>query len=327
MPASSVPPSGRTTSAAPARPALVVLGSVNLDLVVRNRQLPRPGETVTGGQFFQAAGGKGANQAVAAARCATSPVSFIAAVGDDPHGREALASLQATGLDCTYLQTIKGESTGIALILVDHSGENLISVASGANACLTEQHVAQAETAFENASLLLCQLETPLSTVAAALARAHGQGVRTMLNPAPVPAGGLPAELYQHIDLLLPNRGELAALTGLPCETPGELRTAAETLRQRGCSAVLVTCGSAGAWLLEADHWQHIPPFAVQAVDTTAAGDAFCGALAVQLAAGTSLEHALRFASAAAALSVQQAGAQPSLPTREQVEHFLRETI
>lgn len=310
-------------------PVVVVLGSVNVDFVVRSSHLPAPGETVTGGQFFQAPGGKGANQAVAAARCAGVPdssvarVQFLGAVGEDVQGSAAVRALETDGIDCRDLKISATAATGIALILVDEAGENLISVASGANADFLPADVQQAATVLKQATVLLCQLETPLETVETALRMARDSHVLTILNPAPVPAAPLPASLWPLVDILTPNRGELARLTAESCHTEAELRTAAETLQRAGCGTVVVTCGKEGAWLLHGSRWEHIPPVPVHAVDTTAAGDAFSGALATRLAEGAELSHALEFAAAAAALAVQQPGAQPSLPRRVEVEQLL----
>lgn len=306
-------------------PSLIVLGSINLDLVIRNARLPVPGETILGGEFYRALGGKGANQAVAAARAARFPVRLIAAVGDDVLGQEAMSGLREENLDLGQVRVIGGVSSGVALILVDGTGQNLISVASGANAALTIDRVG--EFPHRAPGVFLASLESPLETVAWGLRSAKRAGLKTILNPAPAHREILSGDLLSQVDVLTPNETEVAVLAGEEPGAGGALDTSrierwALELKARGCGAIVVTLGSEGC-LVVADATTRVTPHRVEAVDATAAGDAFSGTLAVGLAEGLSLAHAVRFASAAAALSVTRRGAQPSLPTRMEIEDFL----
>ncbi|HEY3966618.1 MAG TPA: ribokinase [Planctomycetaceae bacterium] len=309
----------------PPASSIIVVGSINTDLVVRGVRLPAPGETVIGGEFYQSAGGKGANQAVVAARAANESVTFIGAVGDDNHGREALAGFQAENLICDFLKVVPGAASGVALILVDEAGQNLISVASGANAHLTPDDIdAIPDEVFRGAKVFLTCLETPLSTVAHGLKRAKQAGLVAVLNPAPASRDIIEAGLLSFVDILTPNAGEAALLAGLSMgeEDAGHESNAllaARALQQMGCKHVIVTLGAGGCLVVE-ERSQRIAGRAVQAVDATAAGDAFNGALAVALAEGRSLVEAARWANAAAAISVTRLGAQPSLPHRAEID-------
>lgn len=306
---------------------ILVVGSVNVDLVLRLPQLPRPGETVLGGTFLQAAGGKGGNQAVAAAR-AGGQVKFLAAVGADDYGWQALDGYEREGIDCQHFFPIESAATGIATILVDAQGENMIGVASGANALLAPQHVDRlSEETFAATAVLLASLEIPLETVAQALKRARCMHVRTILNPAPaLEAAGEPG-LLELVDILTPNEGEAARLTGRsePPHHPSDrlefAEGAARELRRRGAREVVVTLGELGC-LVVAEQTTHLPAVAVTPVDATAAGDAFNGALAVALAEGKSLVDAARWANRAAGLATTVAGAQPSLPSRAEIDRL-----
>jgi ribokinase len=302
------------------------VGSINTDLVMRGPRLPRPGETVIGGEFYQAAGGKGANQAVAAARAALDRVAFVGAVGDDGLGQAALQRFRSENLVCDYLKTVAGEPSGVALILVDEQGQNLISVAAGANAHLTEQDLeALPEEVFSAASVFLTCLETPLPTVAVGLRRAKRAGLLTILNPAPACREILDAGLLQLVDVLTPNEGEAALLAGISAGRADDEAAAVRAtrlLQAQGCKQVIVTRGAAGC-LVVAEEVTHIPAFSVRAIDATAAGDAFNGALAAALAEGRSLCEAAEWANAAAAISVTRRGAQPSLPNRAEILEFL----
>ena len=309
-------------------PKIVVLGSVNIDLVIRAPKLPSPGETVLGGRFFEAPGGKGANQAVAAARAARSPVAFVAAVGDDRYGQQSLDNFRREGLLCEHLRIVPGEATGVALILVDAEAENMIAVASGANAHLSIADVDRLPDAwFAPGGVFLACLESPLRTVRHALARARVSGMTTILNPAPANEP-LPADVLELVDVLTPNEHEAAALAGQSVTDHRSAVAAARHLQQLGCRQVIVTRGSAGCTALgdSIEGEEHgdgnavdVPALAVQPVDTTAAGDAFNGALAVRLSEGASLFEAARWASVAAAISVTRPGAQPSLPQRDEI--------
>lgn len=309
----------------PTKSPIIVLGSINADLVVRGPKLPAPGETVIGGEFYQAAGGKGANQAVAVARAALAPVTFIGAVGDDSHGREALDRFHSENLVCDYIKVLPGEASGVALILVDDSGQNLISVASGANARLTPQDIdAIPEEVFRGANVFLACLETPLATVAVGLRRAKQAGLVTILNPAPATCEIIDAGLLGLVDVLTPNAGEAALLAGLAIDEGAIVHEstalrAARALQELGCRQVIVTLGSHGCLVVD-EQSQHVAGRAVRAIDATAAGDAFNGALAVALAEGRPLRKAAEWANSAAAISVTRRGAQPSLPSRSEID-------
>ncbi len=300
--------------------SILVLGSINTDLVIRGPRLPAPGETVLDGTFFQAPGGKGANQAVAAARLASAPVTFVAAVGDDPFGRAALAALAQENLRTEFVQVVPGVASGIALILVDRQGQNLISVASGANLRLRREVVRDLpDEVFTAARVFLASLEIPLDTVLAALHRAKRAGLTTIVNPAPADLAFRDTGGMEAVDVLVPNESEAAALAERPVETVEDAIAAGQALRARGVRACIVTLGARGAVVVD-ETTTVIPPVPVQAVDATAAGDCFCGALAVALSEGKSLVEAAHWANQAAAISVGRAGAQPSLPRRREVE-------
>lgn len=299
---------------------VLVVGSSNTDLVIRVPRIPRPGETVLGGAFSSAAGGKGANQAVAAAR-AGGRVTLVARLGDDLFGREALAGLGRDGIDTRFVLTTPGAPSGIALITVDERGENSISVASGANALLSVADVGTAAGAFAAADIVLLQLESPLGTVEAAAGEAGKRGVPVILNPAP--ARELGDALLAGVSVLTPNEHEAELLTGIAVRDGRSAREAARRLLDRGPRTVVVTLGERGVYALSEGFDGAVPAFPVRAVDTTAAGDVFNGALAVALAEKLALPEALRFAQAAAAVSVTRPGAQPSAPTRAEIEALL----
>lgn len=307
---------------------IIVVGSINTDLVIKGPRLPAPGETILGGEFYQAAGGKGANQAVAAARLALAPVTFVGAVGDDALGREALRGFQSENLICNYLRTVPQSPTGVALILVDAGGQNLISVASGANARLTPADLdAACHAVFPTARVFLTSLEIPLETVARGLKRARQAGLLTVLNPAPASREVLGSDILQWVDVLTPNAGEAALLAEADSAPADESESAtairaARRLQERGCRQVIVTLGADGCVVVDSAVTE-IAPWRVTAVDATAAGDAFNGALAVALAEGQPLAEAARWANTAAAISVTRRGAQPSLPTRRELDEFL----
>jgi ribokinase len=301
---------------------IVVVGSSNTDMIVKLSHLPKPGETVSGGAFSTAAGGKGANQAVAAAR-AGAEVRLVARVGDDSFGEQAIAGFVGDGIDVSHVVRNPAAPSGVALIFVDDGGENCIAVAPGANATLTPEDVDAAKELITGADVMVMQLETPIESVerAAALAREHG--VRVILNPAP--ARPLNDELLANVSILTPNESEAELLTGIQVEDDESAAAAARALVARGVDTVILTLGSRGAYVYEAGSGELVPGFEVEAVDTTAAGDVFNGSLAVGLAEGKPLTEAVRFANAAAALSVTKLGAQPSAPTRSEIESFLGE--
>jgi ribokinase len=291
--------------------AIAVVGSLNLDLVVRVARLPGPGETVSGGDVFRNPGGKGANQAVAAARLGRG-VAMVGRVGDDQAGRELLASLRADGVDTSHVRVVDGVPSGAAFITVSEDGENQIVVSPGANARLTPEDVAAAGAVLRAAAVTLVQLEVPLEAVAAAMRAAGG---RVVLNPAPVRA--LPSELLGEVDVLVPNRVELAQLAAAP--VPGTAAEAAGLAARLPARAVVVTLGADGALAVEQGRASHVPAVPVRPVDTTAAGDAFCGGLADALAAGAALQDATRWAVRVAAAACTRPGAQASLPTPGEV--------
>jgi ribokinase len=297
---------------------VVVLGGLNLDLVVQVDTLPRPGETVTGDRLALHPGGKGANQAVAAARRGAR-TAMVGRLGTDDAARLLRASLDEAGVDCRAVGVDPNAASGVALISVDRQGQNQIVVAPGANARVQAADLAAAAGLFAEARVCLLVLETPLPSVVEAAERARTAGARVVLNAAP--AAPLPAELLRLVDLLVVNETEAAELLGL-AELADPARSA-RSLRGLGSAAVTLTLGDAGLWLAESGQERHLPAFAVEAVDTTAAGDAFCGGLAVALSQGADLWAACRYGSAAGALSVTRAGAQPSLPTTAEVAALL----
>ena len=304
---------------------IIVVGSFNMDLVVRLPAIPRPGETLLGGVFATYPGGKGSNQAVAAARLG-GEVTMIGRVGADAFGDQLLSMARSEGIDTRFVGVDPNEATGVALIEVDAQGQNSIAVASGANFTLTVADVASAFAQLERVDLLVMPLETPIDTIVTAAEFAHKIGARVVLNPAP--AHNLSPELLKNVDVLIPNEYEAAFMTGIDIQSPQDARRAAVHLLQSGPGTVIVTMGSQGALIAQVAQseivYTQTSAFSVKAVDTTAAGDGFVGALAVALGEGLSLPAAARFASAAAAISVTRAGAQPSLPSRAEVEEFLR---
>ena len=301
--------------------SVIVLGSINTDLVIRSARLPLPGETVLGGTFFQAPGGKGANQAVAAARAGRERVVFLAAVGDDAFGRASLQNLAGENLDCTYIKSLAGHASGVALIMVDERGENAISVAGGANLALRPEDVdAVPDDVFRRAKVFLACFESPLDAVRRVLERARSAGLITVLNPAPALPIDEVRDLLPQVDVLTPNEREAQALTGVEVDSNESAIRSARKLLEMGCKSVIVTLGKDGAVAVDAQRQTTIAAREVTAIDTTAAGDCFSGALAVALAEGQELFSAAEWASIAAGISVTRLGAQPSLPTREQIE-------
>ena len=302
------------------RPKIVVVGSSNTDVVVRTPHLPAPGETVLASSMSTVQGGKGANQAVAAARLGADVV-FVARVGDDGYGDAALAAFKADGIDTAYVTLDSNQPTGTAIIGVDETtGENSIFVVSGANGCVSVEDVESASSAIASADILVCQLEVPLAAIETALRIAHKAGVPSILNPSPVQP--LSPEILKIVTVLVPNEGEAQLLAG---ETAlKELGEIGEALRSQGVGTVLITLGKEGALLVDESGARRFPGVVVtEVVDTTGAGDCFTGALAVALAEGQGIERAVKFASAAAAISVTRAGAQPSLPYRNEVDRKL----
>ena len=295
---------------------IVVLGSTNVDMVVRGKRIPAPGETVSGGTFLMNPGGKGANQAVAVARLSArrGTCTFVGKVGDDLFGRETAVRMRKDGIDARLLVDRKVAS-GTALILVDAKGQNVISVALGANGTLTPRDIAPFRRDVENAAALLLQLETPLETVAAAAQWAHAKGVPVILNPAP--ARKLPRELYRCLDWITPNETEAGLLTGVRVTDAASARKAVAVLMKRGVRHVVITMGAKGVFC--GDCGKLFPAKKVRAVDCVAAGDTFNGAFAVALSEGRCCAEAIAFAQKAAAISVTRPGAQASVPFRREV--------
>ena len=297
---------------------VIVIGSSNTDMVVRSERLPRPGETVLGGGFVMAGGGKGANQAVAVARMGHK-VIFAAALGRDIFGDDAVRQYGRYGIDTSYIVR-KDTPSGVALIMVDSAAQNSISVALGANSELSVGDVMPALEQIEAGDIVLLQLEIPMDTVAATVAVAAAKGARVVLNPAP--AAMVSEEVLSKLYLITPNQTEAEILTGIAVNDEASARLAAEALRRSGVSKVVITMGSQGALLDDGGHFEMIEARKVAAVDTTAAGDVYNGALGAALAEGLSLVEALRFATKASAISVTRMGAQPSIPSREEVDNF-----
>ena len=300
---------------------VVVVGSTNTDMTVRVPRIPAPGETAGGRDFRVSGGGKGANQAVAAAR-AGATVEFLTAVGDDELGAQALASLGAEGIDLGLAQRVPGPS-GVALIVVDDAGENAIAVAAGANEELRPAHVQPIADRLAPGDVLLLQLEIPMAAVLAAATLAHARGARVVLNPAPAPDEGLPDALLQAVTVLAPNEHEAGQITGVRVDDAMGPAQAAALFHGRGVRHVLITLGARGVYVSSDGRSRLLPAVPVTPIDTTAAGDVFCGALAVALTEGQSIETAARFAVAAAAISVTRSGAQASAPRRAEIDALL----
>lgn len=304
------------------RPRIVVVGSSNTDMVVKADRIPAPGETILGGAFVMAAGGKGANQAVAAARLGAE-VTFVARLGTDPLGDQAVAGYRREGILTDLVVRDPDRPTGVALIIVDARGENSITVALGANEALSPDDVERAADRIRAADAVVMQLEVPLAAVERAAALAAAAGVPVILDPAPAPDAGLPAALLAHVTCLKPNESEAERLTGIRVIDVASATRAAADLRARGPRTVIVTLGAAGAVLVDDAGARHMPAHPIVAVDTTAAGDAFTGALATAVGRGGSWDDAVRLALAAGASAATRMGAQPSLPTEAECAAFL----
>jgi ribokinase len=299
----------------------LVVGSVNTDFVVPVPALPQAGETVLGDDLQRIGGGKGANQAVAAARLGAS-TAFLGCVGADAFGSARVAELESCGVAIDAVVTDTARPTGAALIFVDKRGENVIAVAPGANAALKPSHVTAAAALFQQSRVLVCQLEVPLNAVRTALDQAHEHGLTTVLNAAP--GNPAAAALLESTDVLVVNRVEAASLLGRPVRSMAEARAAAIELYGQVRNGILLTLGPEGSMLASRDGVLHVPAWQVPTVDATAAGDSFVGALAAALSRGDELATAARYATAAAAITVGRFGAQPSLPTGGEVAAFLR---
>ena len=297
---------------------ICVIGSLNMDLVVNVDTMPKPGQTIIGSNFKEVPGGKGANQAVAMARL-NGNVSMIGKVGEDGFGQTLINSLKNDKVDTTYVQTAKG-ATGVALITVDKNAQNSIVVSPGANFEVKEDDIDNNIEAIKNSDIVVLQLETPLNTIKYALNKAKELNKYTILNPAP--AVKLDDEIIKNVDLLTPNETELEIISGVSIETEEDIQKAAQIMIEKGVKELIVTLGSKGSLYINKEKSMFKKAYKVEAVDTTAAGDSYTGALAVALSQEKCIEDAMDFASKVGALSVLKEGAQSSLPTLEDVENF-----
>lgn len=295
---------------------IVVIGSCNTDMVITTDQLPKPGETVLGRNFRMFSGGKGANQAVAAARLGGN-VSFIAKIGNDLFGKQSIEKFKEEGIDMQHIFLDSELPTGVALITVDQKGENCIAVASGANAALHPDNIEKVKDIIENAGMLLLQLEIPMETVEYAATLAHKKGVKVILNPAP--AASLPDKLLKCLYAIIPNKNEAEKLSGIPISDSASAKRAADVIAEKDIDKVIITLGEKGAFIKDRYDYYEIPANKVKAVDTTAAGDTFCGAFCVGLSEGLSIEEAAKMANKASGIAVSRQGALSSIPHRQEI--------
>lgn len=298
---------------------IVIIGSANTDLIVQADRIPKPGETVLGGEFRMVSGGKGANQAVTVARLG-GDACFVARVGNDLFGDELMARYAAERMDTSHIIRDPSAATGIALVSVDAQAENCIVVAPGANGCLSKADIDRVLPVLAGAGYLLIQFEIPLDVVEYAIKTAAAAGLKVILNPAP--AALLDESFFKYIYAITPNETECALMTGIEIRSDADVSAAADILLRKGVGNVIITCGSRGAMIHSKGFTDRIPACKVDAVDTTAAGDVFNGALTVALAEGKTLSEAARFATCAAAVSVTRLGAQSSIPTRSEVDEL-----
>ena len=298
---------------------ITVVGSSNVDMIMQVPRLPRVGETVTNGRFLQTYGGKGANQAVAAAR-AGGQVTFVTCLGDDLFAREIVVNLKRDGIQTDHVLIKKGVPTGTCLIMFDSDGANYLAADPGANFALEVADVEHCSDLIASSAMLVIQMEIANATTQKLLDLAAAHAVKALVNFAPLQTTLLPVSSLMHG--LIVNETEAELLTGLTVETPQQARLAAHALRSKGPAFVLLTLGAKGAWAASSDVDELVPAFEASAVDTTAAGDTFCGALAVALVEGSELVDAVKFAGAAAAIAVTRIGAQPSIPTRKEIDQF-----
>jgi ribokinase len=299
---------------------VIVVGSYNVGLFIKGRRLPAKGETVVGDQFHEGPGGKGSNQAIAAAKL-RGDVRFISCLGDDRYGDDARRLYEQLGMSREFMFTSDGIHSGISFVLIDRSGDNAIAVALGANLRLRPQHIDQARHVIAAAGVLACQLEGPLDTFAYALRTARELGVTTLLDPAP--AVPLPDEVYHNTDIITPNETEAEILTGIRPETMRRAAEAGRTLLARGVRTAIIKLGERGCLCVTPQDEQYFPAVRVETVDVTGAGDAFAGGLMTALAEGKALAEAIEFATCAAALSVTKLGVVNALPTREEADRLL----
>jgi ribokinase len=300
---------------------IVVVGSINTDMVVRSPKIPIAGQTLMGSDFQTTGGGKGANQAVAAARLGGN-VTLVGKVGSDGFGAEAIQNFQKEKINTVFISIDPIEKSGVALIVIDENGENMIVVASGANGTINDSDLDKAESAFQQAFIILFQLEIALPIVEKGIKLAKKYNKKTILNPAP--AALLPDEIFSQIDIFTPNQTEAEFYTNIAVNNVDDAANAAALLHKKGIEVVIITMGEQGAYISSPTYNGLIPGFqAGKVVDTVAAGDTFCGALAIGISEGISIEDAVKFANAAAALSVTKAGAQASVPFKNEVIKLL----
>lgn len=297
---------------------IIVIGSSNTDMVIKADRLPKPGETILGGSFIMNHGGKGANQAVAAARLG-GEVTFICKVGNDLFGSDAVEMFRKEEIETAYIGIADQQPSGVALINVDCNGENTIVVASGANNSLSIEDIDKAEAAIKDAYIMVMQLEVPIETVTYAAKVAKKNNTMVVLNPAPASTGKLPAELLKSVDMVIPNVTEAEILSGITIDSDESAREAISNIIAQGVKTVILTMGAKGALAFHEGEYFQVPAFKVEATDTTAAGDTFCGALCVALSEGQSLKDGIRFACKASSISVTRMGAQKSMPARDEI--------
>ncbi len=301
---------------------IVVVGSLNMDMVVSLEHRPKQGETVLGSDFFMNAGGKGANAAVSARKLGAS-VAMIGKVGNDVFADQLLSGLENVGVDCSCIERTEEQATGVAFITLDPEGDNSIVVAPGANYSLRPEDVRRHEDLIKQAKVLMVQLEIPLETVQEAISIAKRHGVQVLLDPAP--AQPLPAELLSMADYIVPNETEIAQLTGIKVTDQVTAKLAAVELLRKGVSTVFAKMGAKGVVVVDANRTFFVEPYEVDSVDSTAAGDAFAGAVGAALASGKDVWEAAKFASAVGAITVTRKGAQAAMPDLEETERFMKQ--
>ena len=300
--------------------SVIVYGSINTDLIAYTTHLPRKGETLLGDTYFMALGGKGANQAVSAAKLGAK-VNMVGHVGNDTFGNEVINQLNYYGVDTKNIEVVKNQGSGLAVISVDDNGDNTIIVLSGANMEFDQLDVDRTETLFDDAKVLLLQLEVPVEADLAIARAAYKRGIKVILDPAP--ASTLPDELYDVVDIITPNEVEIEMMVGIKPDSREDIVEAANMLQHRGVNTVIVTLGSEGVFCLEGSKRTFMPTFEVDAIDTVGSGDAFNGGLAVAISEGKSIEDALVWGSAAGALSTTRSGAAGAMPDRKELMKFV----
>lgn len=299
---------------------IVIIGSSNTDMVIKAERIPQPGETILGGKFFMNPGGKGANQAVTVSRLG-GDVVFVTKTGNDLFGRQSVELYANEGIDTSYVFSDSKQPSGVAIIMVDSKGENCIAVASGANASLSIKDINKAKKVIENASIILMQMEIPVETIDYVAQLANNSGIKVILNPAP--AGPLSDELIRSLSIITPNKTEAEMLSGVKVTGWKSARKAADIISAKGVGIVVITLGTLGALIKEGKTYYNVPAEVVTAVDTTAAGDVFNGALCVAIAEGKSVVDAVKFACKASSIAVTRMGAQSSIPNRKELDAIL----